>query len=191
MEWKDGKTRCSWANPDNPLYILYHDEEWAVPVYDDRKLFEMLILEGFQAGLSWECVLNKREAFQRAFDGFDLDKIRTYDEKKLAELQNDPGIIRNRLKIRAAVVNAQVFHRIQREFGSFSDYLWGWTDGKVIYETGLASSPLSDAVSKDLKKRGMKFVGTTIINAYMQAVGVINSHDACCFLKHGSVQLNR
>lgn len=187
MEWKDGKTRCSWANPENPLYIHYHDEEWSVPVYDDRKLFEMLILEGFQAGLSWECVLNKREAFQRAFDGFDPDKVRAYDEKKLAELQNDPGIIRNRLKIRAAVVNAQAFQHIQKEFGSFSDYLWSWTDGKVIYETGLASSPLSDAVSKDLKKRGMKFVGTTIIYAYMQAVGVIYSHDADCFLKHDSV----
>lgn len=186
MEWTDGKARCPWANPDNPLYIRYHDEEWGVPVYDDRRLFEMLILEGFQAGLSWECVLNKREAFRRAFDGFDLDTIRSYDEKKLAELQNDPGIIRNRRKISAAVVNAEIFYSIQREFGSFSDYLWGWTGGKVIYETGLTSSPLSDAVSKDMKKRGMKFVGTTIIYAYLQAVGIIYSHEAGCFLEHGA-----
>ena len=183
MEWADGKTRCGWANPKNERYVRYHDEEWGVPVHDDHKLFEMLVLECFQAGLSWECVLNKQEAFRRAFDNFDLERVCAYGEEKLAALQSDPDIIRNRLKIRAAVTNALVFREIQREHGSFSDYLWGWTDGKVIYEKGLASSPLSDRVSMDLKKRGMKFVGTTVVYAYLQAVGVIYSHDAGCFLK--------
>ena len=120
MEWKDGKTRCKWANPDNDLYLQYHDQEWGIPVYDDHKLFEMLILECFQAGLSWECVLNKREAFRKAFDGFDLDKVCTYDEEKMENLRQNPGIIRNRLKIRAAVGNARVFREIQKEYGSFS-----------------------------------------------------------------------
>lgn len=183
MEWADGKTRCGWANPKNERYVRYHDEEWGVPVHDDHKLFEMLVLECFQAGLSWECVLNKQEAFRRAFDNFDLERVCAYGEEKLAALQSDPDIIRNRLKIRAAVTNALVFREIQREHGSFSDYLWGWTDGKVIYEKGLASSPLSDRVSMDLKKRGMKFVGTTVVYAYLQAVGVIYSHDAGCFLE--------
>lgn len=185
MEWKDGKVRCRWANPKNERYIRYHDEEWGVPEHDDGKLFEMLILECFQAGLSWECVLNKRDAFREAFDNFDLDKICAYDEDKLEELRNNPGIIRNRLKIQAAVTNARVIRNIKAEYGSFSDYLWHWTDGKTIYESGLASSPLSDKISKDLKKRGMKFVGTTVIYAYLQAVGVINSHEDVCFLcKH-------
>ena len=182
--WADGKHRCWWANPGNPLYIQYHDEEWGVPVYDDQKLFEMLVLESFQAGLSWECVLNKREAFRRAFDGFDLDTVCAYGEEKLIALQNDPGIIRNRQKIRAAVNNARIFRAIQAENGSFSDYLWHWTEGKIVYQSGETSSPLSDAVSKDLKKRGMKFVGTTIIYAYLQAVGVINSHEeGCCMAR--------
>lgn len=184
MEWADGKMRCGWANPKNERYVRYHDEEWGVPVHDDHKLFEMLVLECFQAGLSWECVLNKQEAFRRAFDGFDLEKVCAYGEEKLGALQSDPDIIRNRLKIRAAVTNARVFREIQREHGSFSDYLWGWTGGKVIYEKGLASSPLSDRVSMDLKKRGMKFVGTTVVYAYLQAVGVIYSHDEGCFLEH-------
>lgn len=184
MEWADGKTRCGWANPKNERYVRYHDDEWGVPVHDDHKLFEMLVLECFQAGLSWECVLNKQEAFRRAFDNFDLERVCAYGEEKLAALQSDPDIIRNRLKIRAAVTNARVFREIQREHGSFSDYLWGWTGGKVIYEKGLANSPLSDRVSKDLKKRGMKFVGTTVVYAYLQAVGVIYSHDAGCFLEH-------
>lgn len=144
----------------------------------------MLILESFQAGLSWECVLNKWDAFRRAFDGFDLEKVCAFDDAKTAALQNDPEIIRNRLKIQAAVNNARVFRRIQQEYGSFSTYLWCWTNGKVIYEKGKAHSALSDAVSKDLKKRGMKFVGTTIIYAYLQAVGVIYSHDEGCFLEH-------
>lgn len=183
MEWADGKTRCGWANPKNERYVRYHDEEWGVPVHDDHKLFEMLVLECFQAGLSWECVLNKQEAFRRAFDNFDLERVCAYGEEKLAALQSDPDIIRNRLKIRAAVTNERVFREIQREHGSFSDYLWSWTGGKVIYEKGLANSPLSDRVSMDLKKRGMKFVGTTVVYAYLQAVGVIYSHDAGCFLE--------
>lgn len=184
MEWKDGKTRCKWANPNNDIYLRYHDEEWGVPVYDDHKLFEMLILECFQAGLSWECVLNKREAFRLAFDGFELEKVCSYDEAKIDALRQNPGIIRNRLKIRAAVNNARVFRSIQEEYGSFSSYLWHWTDGKIIYETDVVSSPLSDAISRDLQKQGMKFVGTVIIYAYLQAVGVIYSHEADCFLEH-------
>lgn len=182
MEWTDGKTRCFWANPKNERYIKYHDTEWGVPVHEDGKLFEMLILESFQAGLSWECVLNKREAFRQAFDGFDPEKIMAYGEEKIEELAGSPGIIRNRKKIRAAVKNAAVFLEIQKEFGSFSDYLWSWSGGNVLTERGLASSPLSDALSKDLKKRGMSFVGTTIMYAYLQAVGVINSHEENCFL---------
>ncbi|HIR52531.1 MAG TPA: DNA-3-methyladenine glycosylase I [Candidatus Onthovicinus excrementipullorum] len=183
MEWADGKTRCQWANPKNKTYLRYHDTEWGVPVHDDQKLFEMLILESFQAGLSWECVLNKRDAFRRAFDNFDLEKVCAYDEGRMAELAQDPGIIRNRLKIRAAVNNARIFRQIQQEYGTFSDYLWHWAGGKTVIEQGLAHSPLSDTISNDLKKRGMKFVGTTIIYAYLQAVGVINSHEAECFLR--------
>ena len=182
MKWADGKMRCYWANPKNERYIRYHDEEWGVPVHDDRKLFEMLILECFQAGLSWECVLNKRAAFREAFDGFDVEKVCAYNEEKLEALRNNSHIIRNRLKIQAAVTNAQVFHEIQKEYGSFSDYLWHWTDGRVIRETGKTSSELSDVISKDLKKRGMKFVGTTVVYAYLQAIGVIWSHEDECFL---------
>lgn len=182
MEWKDGKQRCAWANPKNELYLRYHDEEWGVPVREDQRLFEMLILECFQAGLSWECVLNKREAFRQAFDFFDLDKVCAYGDEKMEALQQDTGIIRNRLKIQAAVNNARIFREIQREYGSFSTYLWGWTDGQVIREQGQDRSALSDRLSADLKKRGMKFVGTTIIYAYLQAVGVIDSHDEGCFL---------
>lgn len=184
MEWKDGKVRCRWANPKNETYIHYHDEEWGVPVYDDHKLFEMLILECFQAGLSWECVLNKQEDFRKAFDDFELEKVCSYDEGKIQELCENPKIIRNRRKILAAVANARVFREIQEEYGSFSSYLWHWTKNKVIYETDAVSSPLSDAVSKDLRKRGMKFVGTVIIYSYMQAVGVIYSHEKGCFLEH-------
>ncbi len=178
----DGKPRCCWANPKNERYVRYHDLEWGVPVHDDSKLFEMLILECFQAGLSWECVLNKREGFRAAFDGFDLQKVCAYDETKLESLGNDPSIIRNRLKIQAAVTNAQVFRAIQKECGSFSDYLWHWTNNRVVFENTKTSSPLSDEISKDLKKRGMKFVGTTVIYAYLQAVGIINSHEDGCFL---------
>ena len=183
MNWADGKLRCGWANPKNERYIRYHDEEWGVPVHDDRKLFEMLILECFQAGLSWECVLNKQAAFREVFDGFDVEKVCAYSAEKLEALRSNPRIIRNRLKIQAAVINAQVFHAIQEEHGSFSDYLWHWTGGKVIRETGRTSSELSDVISKDLKKRGMKFVGTTVVYAYLQAVGVIWSHETECFCR--------
>lgn len=182
MEYTDHKVRCGWANPQNELYIKYHDEEWGQPVHDDHRLFEMLILESFQAGLSWECVLNKREAFRKAFDGFDLDKVCAYDAEKMEALRQDAGIIRNRLKIRAAVNNARIFKKIAEEYGSFSAYLWGYTKGRIVYENDKASSPLSDAVSGDLKKRGMTFVGTTIIYAYLQAVGMINSHEDGCYL---------
>ena len=181
MNWADGKMRCYWANPKNERYICYHDEEWGVPVHDDQKLLEMLILECFQAGLSWECVLNKRDAFRKAFDGFDLEKICAYHEDKLEMLRNNPEIIRNRLKIQAAVINTQAFRKIKKEYGSFSEYLWHWTDGRVIQETGKTSSELSDTISKDLKKYGMKFVGTTVVYAYLQAIGVIWSHEDECF----------
>lgn len=182
MEQADEKRRCHWVRAGDPSYIKYHDEEWGVPVHEDRKLFEMLILEGFQAGLSWACVLNKREAFFHAFDGFDVQKVSAYNADKLAALQADPGIIRNRLKIQAAVTNARAFRQIQQEWGSFDRYLWHWTDGQTVYEVGKVSSPLSDAISNDLKKRGMKFVGTVIIYSFLQAVGVINSHEPDCFL---------
>lgn len=182
MRWKDGCPRCRWANPENPRYLHYHDQEWGVPVHDDRKLFEMLILEGFQAGLSWECVLNKQDAFRRAFDEFDWEKVAVYDAEKCEALARDTGIIRNRRKIAAAVQNARVFADIRRQFGSFDAYLWHWTGGQTHCETGKTSSPLSDAVSADLRGRGMKFVGTTIIYAYLQAVGVLWGHEPECFL---------
>lgn len=182
MEYTDHKPRCSWANPKNALYIKYHDEEWGQPVHDDHRLFEMLILESFQAGLSWECVLNKREAFREAFDGFDLEKVCSYGEEKMEALRQNAGIVRNRRKIQAAVDNARIFKKIVEEYGSFSGYLWGYTQGQVVYENDKASSPLSDMISKDLKKRGMTFVGTTIIYAYLQAVGVIYSHEDGCYL---------
>ena len=175
-------SRCHWVNPDNELYVRYHDEEWGVPVHDDAKLFELLLLESFQAGLSWECVLNKREEFRRAFDNFDAEKISLYDDEKLEELAQNRGIIRNRLKIKAAVTNASAFLDIQREHKSFAEYLWHWTDKRVIYETGKTASPLSDKISSDLKKRGMKFVGSTIIYSYLQAAGIIYSHGKECFM---------
>ena len=176
------KTRCFWCNAKNPIYVKYHDEEWGVLRTDDEYLFEMLILESFQAGLSWECVLNKREAFRAAFDGFDREKVASYGEDKLAELAENKNIIRNRLKIRAAVTNAAVFGEIVDEFGSFYGYLKTFTHGEITCECDKTTSPLSDAISKDLKSRGMKFVGTTIIYSYLQAIGVINSHDKGCFL---------
>ena len=182
LVWSDGKVRCPWANPKNPAYLHYHDFEWGVPVHDDHTLFEMLILEGFQAGLSWECILNKRQAFRGAFDGFDVKTVAGYSQEKLEALAQDPGIVRNRRKIAAAVQNAAVFLAIQREWGSFSRYIWHFTGGRVVYETGAVSSPLSDQVSADLKKRGMTFVGTTIVYSYLQAIGVINSHEPGCFL---------
>ena len=174
--------RCHWCNLANPLYVAYHDTEWGVPVHDDRKLFEMLLLECFQAGLSWECILNKREAFRAAFDGFDYNCVAEYDSAKLDSLRQDAGIVRNQLKIRAAVTNARAFIAIQQEFGSFDHYIWSFTSGTTIIESDKASSPLSDAISKDLNKRGMKFVGTTIIYSFLQAIGIINSHEDHCWL---------
>lgn len=175
-------SRCFWANPKNPLYLAYHDEEWGEPCHDERMLFEMLILEGFQAGLSWECVLNKREAFREAFDNFDVQKVAKYNESKLALLAENQGIIRNKLKIAASVVNAKVFIQIQKEHGSFDGYIWAYTQGKTIYEPCdlRTTSPLSDSISKDLKKRGMKFVGSTVIYSFLQAIGIINGHLEGC-----------
>lgn len=182
MEWADGRRRCRWANPKNQRYLDYHDHEWGVPVREDGKLFELLLLECFQAGLSWECVLNKREAFRRAFDNFDPVAISRYDDKKRQALCADAQIIRNRRKIDAAINNAAVFLTIQQEWGCFSDYLWSWTKGKTLHEQDKTHSELSDAVSADLKRRGMRFVGSTTIYAYLQAVGVVESHEAGCFL---------
>ncbi len=180
-------TRCKWANPNNPLYIAYHDEEWGKPLHDDRALFELLILEGFQAGLSWECILNKREAFRCAFEGFVPAKVAAYGEADELRLMSDAGIVRNRRKVSAAIVNARIFLDIQREFGSFDAYLWGFTEGETLWEeyTLRTTSPLSDAVSADLKKRGMKFVGSTIIYSYLQAAGIINGHGRECSLFPG------
>ncbi|MBU5625337.1 DNA-3-methyladenine glycosylase I [Oscillibacter sp. MSJ-2] len=174
--------RCGWCNLKNQAYIDYHDREWGVPSHDDHRLFELLILESFQAGLSWECVLNKRESFRRAFDRFDLSRVCGYEEADVQRLLSDSSIIRNQLKIRASITNARVFRSIQLEYGSFSNYIWHFTEGRVLHETGKASSTLSDRISADLRKRGMKFVGTTIVYSYLQAMGVINSHDEGCFL---------
>lgn len=180
------KSRCGWCVGD-PLYETYHDEEWGVPLYDDDKLFEFLILETFQAGLSWITVLRKRENFRKAFDNFDYKKIAKYQQSKIDALLLDAGIIRNKLKVNATVTNAQAFIKIQEEFGSFSDYIWQFTDGKPIknklkdYRKGPANTPLSDTISKDLKKRGFKFVGTTVVYAHMQATGMVNDHEVSCF----------
>ena len=181
----EDKKRCSWCNLKNEKYVKYHDNEWGRPVYDDKKLYEMLILESFQAGLSWECVLNKREHFTQAFDNFDIDKICKYNDNKIEELLENDKIIRNRLKINTTINNSKIFKQIQEQYKTFSNYIWSFTNNKIIYEYGKTSSELSDAISKDLKKRGMKFVGTTIIYSYLQAVGIINSHEKECFLWHG------
>lgn len=181
-------TRCAWCGTD-PLYQKYHDEEWGVPVYEDQKLFEFLILETFQAGLSWITILRKRENFRLAFDDFDYKKIALYPEDKIQELLLDSGIIRNQLKIRAAVSNAVAFMKIQEEFGSFSAYIWHFTEGKPIVNHPKtlkevpATTPLSDAISKDLKKRGFKFVGSTVVYAHMQATGMVNDHVEDCWKK--------
>lgn len=175
--------RCSWVNLNNPTYVKYHDEERGRPNFDERYLFEMLILEAFQAGLSWEIVLNKREAFRKAYDGFDIEKIISYDDAKIDELLNNPDIIRHKLKIRASIANAKVFKNIAEEFGSFYAYLKGFVGDEIIYENDKTTSEISDKLSKDLKKRGMKFVGSTTIYSYLQAVGFINSHEDDCFLK--------
>lgn len=178
----DKKNRCSWVNRNNEIYVRYHDEEWGRPLYDDQKLYELLILECFQAGLSWECVLNKRENFRAAFDHFDIVKVMAYDDVKMQELMNNPGIIRNRRKIKAAVNNSVVFKAIQAEYGSFSRYIWSFTDNKAVHEefTERTTSPLSDEISKDLKKRGMTFVGSTIVYSFLQSMGVINGHSKDC-----------
>lgn len=183
MKYKDNKNRCKWCNPQNEAYIRYHDEEWGQPSYEDKYLYEMLILESFQAGLSWECVLNKREAFREAFDNFDIDKIINYDNNKIQKLLENPKIIRNKLKINATINNSQIFKEIQKEYRTFSNYIWHFSENKIIYEVDKTSSKLSDTISKDLKKRGMKFVGTTIIYSYLQAIGVIYSHEKECYLK--------
>ena len=181
------KQRCAWVNLKNELYIKYHDEDWGVPIHEDQKLFEMLVLEGAQAGLSWETVLRKRENYRNAFDGFDPQKVAEYNELKKEELLQNKGIIRNRLKIKSAIQNAQVFLEIQKEFGSFDKYIWDFVDGKPIQNkiqlpSDLpAKTELSDEISKDLKKRGMNFVGSTIIYAFMQSVGMVNDHEVSCF----------
>ena len=174
--------RCFWLNENNPTYVDYHDNEWCIPKYNDQELFELLILESFQAGLSWECVLNKREAFRSSFDNFDIIKVNNYKEDKIKELLENKDIIRNRLKIQAAINNAKVFLNIQKEYESFSNYIWNFTNNKIIYETDKTSSELSDKISNDLKKRGMKFVGTTIIYSYLQAIGILYSHDKNCHM---------
>lgn len=180
------KHKCGWCVGD-PLYEAYHDQEWGVPVYDDGTLFEFLILETFQAGLSWITILRKRENFRKAFDNFDYKSITKYNQKKIDILLQDAGIIRNKLKVSATITNAQAFLKIQEEFGSFSTYIWGFVDGKPIknkiqnYNEGPANTPLSDTISKDLKKRGFKFVGSTVIYAHMQATGMVNDHEMSCF----------
>ena len=178
------KNRCKWCNLKNPLYVEYHDTEWCIPNFEDHYLYEMLILESFQAGLSWECVLNKRENFRKAYDNFDIEKIIAYDEAKIEELRNNADIIRNKLKINASVKNSKIFKEIVQEYGSFQQYLNQFTHGETIYELGKATNELSDAISKDLKKRGMTFVGSVIIYSYLQAIGVIVSHGEECYLYH-------
>lgn len=178
--------RCGWCVGD-ALYEEYHDTEWGVPLYDDDGIFEFLILETFQAGLSWITILRKRENFRKAFDNFDYKKIADYSEDKMANLLQDAGIIRNKLKVRATVSNARAFMKVQEEFGSFSKYIWGFVDGKPKqnrvenYKTAPATTAISDALSKDLKKRGFKFVGSTVIYAHMQATGMVNDHEVTCF----------
>lgn len=174
--------RCKWCNLDNDKYIEYHDKEWGVLNLDDKYLLEMLILESFQAGLSWECILNKRENFEEAYDDFNLEKICSYTEEKIESLLKNKGIIRNKLKIKASISNTKIFKEIVNQYGSFHNFLKTYTNDKVIYETGNTTSKLSDEISDDLTKRGMKFVGSTIIYSYLQAIGIIYSHDKECFL---------
>ena len=176
--------RCKWVNEKSQIYIKYHDEEWGVPKYNDRDLFELLVLESFQAGLSWLTVLKKREAFQKAYDNFDVNKVALYSDEKIDELLNNPNIIRSKSKIVASINNAKIFIQIQKEFGSFSNYIWSFTAGKIIKNTTdnlPVSTPLSDKISKDLKRRGMKYTGTVIIYSYLQAIGIVNDHEKACF----------
>ena len=177
--------RCRWVNLNNKLYVDYHDFEWGVPLYDDHKLFELLLLESFQAGLSWETILNKREHFRKSFDNFDYDLISKYDSKKIEELLENKNIIRCRRKIEAVIKNAQIYIEIIKEWGSFSNYIWHFTDNKIIINQNdefPVRTELSDTISKDLKKRGMKYVGSIIIYSYLQAIGVVNDHESCCFV---------
>jgi len=180
-------TRCKWAEGVSLDYIEYHDKEWGVPVYDDTVQFEFLLLEGAQAGLSWSTILNKREGYRKAFAGFDVEKVARFTKHRVAKLLQDPAIVRNRLKVAASVVNARAFLAVQEEYGSFSDYIWGFVDGEPVQNKFRrdrdipATSPVSDALSKDLKRRGFKFVGSTIIYAHMQATGLVNDHVAGCF----------
>lgn len=173
--------RCKWCNLNNKKYIEYHDKEWGVLNIDDKYLLEMLILESFQAGLSWECVLNKRDSFRTAYDNFNIDKIFNYKDDKINELINNKNIIRNKLKIIASINNAKIFKKIINEYGNFYNYLKSFTNGKIIYELDKTTNILSDSISKDLTKKGMKFVGSTIIYSYLQAIGIINSHEKECF----------
>ena len=176
--------RCHWVDENSSIYTKYHDEEWGIPKYDDKELFELLILEPFQAGLSWITVLKKREDFRIAFDNFDVKKVASYDETKVNELLNNEKIIRSRGKINSAINNAKIFIDIQKEFGSFTNYIWGFTNNQVVKNSSdvlPVSTPLSDKISKDLKKRGMKYVGTIIIYSYLQAIGVVDDHEKDCF----------
>ena len=180
--------RCRWVNLDNHLYVDYHDNEWGKPKHSDKELYELLILESFQAGLSWECVLNKREDFRKVYDNFDIDKVINYDEKKINELLNNKKIIRNKLKIYASINNSKIFKDIQIEYGSFDKYIWSFTNNKTLYiDSSITSNKLSDEISNDLKNRGMKFVGSVIIYSYLQAIGIINSHDKSCYLYKGDL----
>ena len=179
-------TRCAWANPANPRYLAYHDDEWGVPCHDETRLFEMLNLEGAQAGLSWETILNKRDNYRAAFDGWDAEKIARYDADKVAALLGDAGIVRNKLKVAAAITNAQAYLRLRDDVGGLDAFLWAYVGGKPIMNAWKTSkdcpakTPLSDQISKDLGKRGFKFVGSTIIYAYMQAIGLVNDHSVDC-----------
>jgi DNA-3-methyladenine glycosylase I len=192
----DSKVRCSWVKGGNELYYRYHDNEWGVPVHDDRELFEFLTLEAAQAGLSWATVLNKREGYRQAFDNFDIGKVASYSDKKIAQLLENPDIIRNKLKVNATVINAGRILEMQKEFGSFDRYIWQFVDGTTIQNTWKlmedvpAKTVISDAMSKDLKKRGFKFIGTTICYAFMQATGMVNDHtvDCFCFAKLAEIE---
>ena len=180
-KWMDGKQRCEWCDPKDREYIRYHDEEWGIPVHNDMKLFEMLILELFQSGLSWACILHKREAFRHAFSGFDPQIVSCYGEQDVKRLSCNRFIIRHPGKINATVHNAKVFREIQRKYGSFDSYIWQWTDGKILLESGKSRSELSDKIAGDLKRKGMKYLGSTTVYAYLQAVGIINGHEENCF----------
>ena len=181
-KYMENVKRCKWCNLKNPVYVKYHDEEWGRLNFDEKYLFEMLILESFQAGLSWECVLNKRKDFEEAYNNFNIDKICKYDDKKIKELLSNEKLIRNKLKINASINNSKIFKKIQNEYGTFHNYLKTFTNDVIIYEIDKTTNQLSDDLSKDLQKRGMKFVGSTIIYSYLQAIGIIYSHDKECFM---------